>query len=75
MSIKKLSNSELFSRVDVFDDSVGIIEGLDREADLIEDKTGEYAYYTREACVHIEGLWYVAKELKRRLELNDNQAK
>ena len=73
--MKEKTNIELINRIALFDDSNELAAGLWHEAELSEEMTGEYAYYMKEAAVHIEGMWRLVKDLKRRIELNDKQAK
>ena len=69
MSIKKITTTELIDRVALFDDSDEVVSGLWDEAKWSEEITGEYAYYAKEAAVHIEGMWELLQEFKRRIEL------
>jgi hypothetical protein len=56
-------------QVAIYDDSYEVARGLLDDAALLES-TGErpYAYWNREADVHIRGLWNLTKRLARELE-------
>ena len=69
MNIKEITTIELIDRIALFDDSNEVVDGLMAGAEWIEEITGEYAYYTKEAAVHIEGMWELLQELKNRVEL------
>jgi hypothetical protein len=55
---------ELIDRVEVFDDSYEIVEGL-RDMAL---PLGARGYYPKEAAAHIEGLWVLAQDLAKELK-------
>ena len=65
--MKEMTTIELIDRIALFDDSTEVVDGLRIEADWVEEITGEYAYYAREASEQIEGMWEILNELKRRL--------
>ena len=67
MNIKEMTTLQLIERIALFDDSTEVANGLRIEADWVEEITGEYAYYAREASEQIEGMWVILQELKRRL--------
>tara|TARA_R110000803_G_scaffold127666_1_gene195032 strand:+ start:300 stop:512 length:213 start_codon:yes stop_codon:yes gene_type:complete len=67
MNIKKMTTLEIIDRIALFNDSTEVSDGLRIEADWVEEITGEYAYYAREASEQIEGMWEILQELKRRL--------
>ena len=69
MNIKETPTIQLIERIAIFDDSTEVADGLRIEADWVEEITGEYAYYAKEAAVHIEGMWELLQELKNRVEL------
>tara|TARA_R110000803_G_scaffold158878_1_gene223098 strand:+ start:359 stop:571 length:213 start_codon:yes stop_codon:yes gene_type:complete len=69
MSIKKMTTTDLISRVELFEDSDEVVDGLRAEADWVEEITGEYAYYAKESAIQIEGMWELLQELKKRVEL------
>ena len=64
-----MTTIELIDRIALFDDSTEVVDGLRIEADWVEEITGEYAYYAREASEQIEGMWEILQELKKRAEL------
>ena len=67
--MKEMTTIELIDRIALFDDSTEVVDGLRIEADWVEEITGEYAYYAREASEQIEGMWEILQELKKRAEL------
>ena len=67
--MKEMTTIELIDRIALFDDSTEVVDGLRIEADWVEEITGEYAYYAREASEQIEGMWEILQELKKRVEL------
>jgi len=69
MNMKEMTTIELIDRIAIFDDSDEVVSGLWDEAKWSEKITGEYAYYAKEAAVHIEGMWELLQELKNRVEL------
>ena len=56
-TIEEMTTIELIDRIAIFDDSDEVVSGLRDEANWVEEITGEYAYYAKEAALHIEGIW------------------
>ena len=63
-----MTTDELINRIDVYEDTQEVVDGLREEANYFESKTGEYPYYAKESAIHIEGLWELVQDLKSKLE-------
>jgi hypothetical protein len=64
------------SRLSAFDDSIEIAEALGVTARIISDHdiAGESIYWIKEAEVHIEGLWWEAKRMERKIKQLEKKA-
>lgn len=60
-----LTLSALIERISVFDDNKEISDGLAREIDHIRELTGEYMYFSKEAHVHMDGMYDVLINIRK----------